>query len=81
MRKFLALFRSRRADQLLARMEGELRRMDPATREVFLLHRLDDLAYPVIAEKLGIGVGEVEQRMAEAILRLTRVSSTGAGED
>lgn len=56
----------------LVRMERELRRMDITTREVFLSHRLDSLGYPEIAERLAITVSEVEQRVAQAISRLTQ---------
>jgi len=65
-----ALFRFRRSGRSLARMERALRRLDPVTREVFLLHRLESLGYPKIAARLGISVAEVKACIARAMLRL-----------
>jgi RNA polymerase sigma-70 factor (ECF subfamily) len=42
------------------------------TREVFLLHRIDGLAYKDIAEMLGISIRTVEWHVAEAIVRIGR---------
>lgn len=42
------------------------------TREVFLLHRLDGLAYKDIAALLGISIRTVEWHVAEAIVRIER---------
>jgi len=42
------------------------------TREVFLLHRLEGLAYKEIAAQLGISIRTVEWHVAEAILRIGR---------
>jgi len=42
------------------------------TREVFLLHRLDGLAYKDIAAHLGISIRTVEWHVAEAIVRIGR---------
>ena len=63
------------ADPALARMEHALRGMDAVTREVFLLHRLESLGYPEIAERLGISVAEVQEHIAHAMSRLVRASS------
>jgi len=54
----------------LARIERELERMDPTTREAFLLLRLESLNYPDIAQRLGIEVGEVQDHISHAIARL-----------
>lgn len=39
-------------------------------RTVFELHAMHELAYPVVAERLGISVEEVEQRLVAALLLL-----------
>lgn len=67
---FWVWFRATRSDTPLARMEQALRRLDRTTREAFLLHRLHSLAYPEIAELLGISVGQVETCISRAMRRL-----------
>jgi len=42
------------------------------TREVFLLHRLEGLAYKDIAAQLGISIRTVEWHVGEAIVRIQR---------
>jgi RNA polymerase sigma-70 factor (ECF subfamily) len=44
--------------------------LPPRTREVFLLHRVDELTYRQIAERLGIGIRTVEWHIAEALVRI-----------
>lgn len=46
--------------------------LPPRTREVFLLHRLDGLAYKAIAERLDISIRTVEWHVAQAIIRIGR---------
>jgi RNA polymerase sigma-70 factor (ECF subfamily) len=41
-------------------------------REVFLLHRVDELGYKEIAAHLGISVRTVEWHIAEAIIRISK---------
>jgi RNA polymerase sigma-70 factor (ECF subfamily) len=41
-------------------------------RQVFLLHRVDELSYKEIAAQLGISVRTVEWHIAEAIVRISR---------
>ena len=60
----------RRLRPEVARVERKLGRMDPFTRKVFLLHRLDSLGYPEIAERLGIEVAEVERQISRAMFQL-----------
>lgn len=57
----------------------ELRRLRRAhasmpvkARAAFDQHRFEDKPYEVIAAELGIGVAEVERRMAEAMCHLIR---------
>ena len=55
----------------LQRVREGLSRLTPRTREVFLMHRLDDLKYREIAERLGISQSAVEKHIAKAALFLT----------
>jgi RNA polymerase sigma factor (sigma-70 family) len=44
--------------------------LPPRTREVFLLHRVEELQYIEIAERLGISVRTVEWHIGQAIFRI-----------
>lgn len=44
--------------------------LPPRTRDVFLLHRVDELGYREIAERLDISVRTVEWHVAQAIYRI-----------
>ena len=55
----------------LERVREGLSRLTPRTREVFLMHRLDDMKYREIAERLGISQSAVEKHIAKAVLFLT----------
>jgi RNA polymerase sigma factor (sigma-70 family) len=55
----------------LERVREGLSRLTPRTREVFLMHRLDDMKYREIAEQLGISQSAVEKHIAKAALFLT----------
>ena len=55
----------------LERVREGLARLTPRTREVFLMHRLDDMKYREIAERLGISQSAVEKHIAKATLFLT----------
>lgn len=58
----------------LAKMQEQYRRavdtLPAKTREVFLLHRAEDLPYRQIAERLGISIRTVEWHVAQAIVRI-----------
>lgn len=56
--------------EIIARLEIGLRRMPKLRREIFLAIRLDDLAYPEIAERTVLSVREVERQFAEGLLQL-----------
>lgn len=66
--------RARSPDEIdpvrLARMEAALASMPELTREVFMLHRFDDLSYRRIALRLGIGADEVLEHMVMALKHL-----------
>lgn len=49
-----------------------LRELEPLERAVFQLCAVDGLDYPAIAERLGIGVAEVERLLASALLAIDR---------
>lgn len=69
--------RAARISPELARMERTVLQMDPVTREVFLLHRLDSLDYREISERLAINLPQVERRMAEAMCHLMQADAEG----
>jgi RNA polymerase sigma-70 factor (ECF subfamily) len=58
----------------LDRVREGLSRLTPRTREIFLMHRLDDMKYREIAEQLGISQSAVEKHIAKAALFLTEWS-------
>lgn len=58
----------------LARMQQALTQMPELTREVFMMHRFDDLPYRRIAVRVGISVDEVEAHMVTALTRLGRAA-------
>ncbi|MBN9588746.1 MAG: hypothetical protein BGN85_08605 [Alphaproteobacteria bacterium 64-11] len=55
----------------LERVRQGLTRLTPRTREVFLMHRLENLKYREIALRLGISQSAVEKHIARAALFLT----------
>jgi RNA polymerase sigma-70 factor (ECF subfamily) len=55
----------------LERVREGLSRLTPRTREIFLMHRLDDMKYREIAERLGISQSAVEKHIAKAAMFLT----------
>jgi RNA polymerase sigma-70 factor (ECF subfamily) len=60
------------ASERLRRALAVIDQMPPKRKEVFLLHRIDDLSYPQIARRLGISAKTVEKHMALAMLQLAR---------
>jgi RNA polymerase sigma-70 factor (ECF subfamily) len=59
------------ARERLERVREGLSRLTPRTREIFLMHRLDDMKYREIAEHLGISQSAVEKHIAKAAMFLT----------
>ncbi len=49
-----------------------LRELEPLERAVFQLCAVDGLDYPEIAERLGIGIADVERQLASALLSIRR---------
>ena len=58
--------------QLMRAYERAVAALPPRTRQVFLLHRVENRSYRLIADELGIGVRTVEWHMAEALMRIRR---------
>lgn len=56
------------AEQSLHAMARRLESVSPATREVFLLHRVEGLSYAQIAKLYGLTTKAVERRIARAML-------------
>ena len=54
------------------KLEAAIDTMTPASKEVFLLHRFNDMSYKEIAEQLGIGLKAVEKRMSVALKHLVQ---------
>jgi len=57
---------------LVAAMESAVKRMPALERDVLLAHRLDNLTFDQIAERLGISSAEVLRIVASAIANLDR---------
>lgn len=60
------------AEQRLTQVVALVDAMPSRTREIFLLHYVDEYTYPQISKQLGISVSAVEKHMARAMLQLTR---------
>lgn len=61
------------ARDILRRLEAELLRLKPRTREIFLAHRIDGYSYVEIAARTGLSVKGVEKHMTRAIKLIDRV--------
>lgn len=55
--------------------------LPPRTRQVFLLHRMDDLSYAEIAERLGISIEAVQEEMTNALRDICRMVTNSAAND
>ncbi len=59
-------------EQMRRRYRDVVATLPPRMRQVFLLHRIDELSYKQIATRLDISVRTVEWHVAEAIVRISR---------
>jgi RNA polymerase sigma factor (sigma-70 family) len=58
------------AHLVLDRVKSGLAQLSPRTREIFLMHRLDNMKYREIAVRLGVTQSAVEKHIAKAALFL-----------
>ncbi|MBS1033295.1 RNA polymerase sigma factor [Gluconobacter cerinus] len=58
--------------QRLDILEDAIKDLDPRTREIFLLHRLEGLSYPQIAKCSGCSISNVEKHISKALAFLTK---------
>jgi RNA polymerase sigma-70 factor (ECF subfamily) len=64
--------------QMRERYRAAVDTLPPKTREVYMLHRAEELEYKRIAERLGISVRTVEWHVAQAIIRISKsISADG----
>jgi RNA polymerase sigma-70 factor (ECF subfamily) len=54
----------------LKRIREAIANLPPRTRDVFVLHRFEDMTYKSIADGLGISVSAVEKRIIVALKHL-----------
>ncbi len=59
-------------DARIACAEKAIARLPDLRREVFLLHRFEDLQYDKIAQRLDIDVKEVEAHIAATLIAVRR---------
>ena len=59
------------AEEFRLRLENAIASMTEASKEVFILHRFDNMKYKEIAQTLGISVKAVEKRMHKALKHLS----------
>ncbi|RJF86115.1 sigma factor-like helix-turn-helix DNA-binding protein [Sphingomonas cavernae] len=52
------------------RIEDAIVSLPPQTREVFMMHRFENLGYDRIAHRLDLSIADVERHIAKALLRL-----------
>jgi RNA polymerase sigma-70 factor (ECF subfamily) len=65
-------------NQMRERYRAAVDLLPPKTREVYVLHRVEDLAYKQIADRCGISVRTVEWHVAQAIMRISKsISADG----
>jgi RNA polymerase sigma factor (sigma-70 family) len=56
----------------LAGILAAIEKLPPRCREAFVLHRFENLSYPLIAHRMAISISAVEKHVAEAMVRLKR---------
>lgn len=58
--------------QRLGILEEAIKDLDPRTREIFLLHRFENLSYAQIAERSSCSISNVEKYISKALAFLTK---------
>ena len=59
-------------EQMRDRYRQVIASLPPRMRQVFVMHRIEELSYKEIADRLDISVRTVEWHIAEAIVRLSK---------
>lgn len=59
-------------NEMRERYRAAVNTLPPRTREVYMLHRAEELEYKRIAELLGISIRTVEWHMAQALIRISK---------
>lgn len=67
-------------DPEIARIEWTIARLPKRTRDVFLMHRLDDLGYDRIAHQLGISEKAVEREIGRTLRAIRKAREDHARE-
>lgn len=67
-------------DPEIARIEWAIARLPKQTRDVFLMHRFDDLPYDRIAHRLGISVKTVERELVRVLCAIREAREDHARE-
>ena len=67
-------------DPEIARIEWAIARLPKQTRDVFLMHRFDDLPYDRIAHRLGISERAVEREIARVLCAIRKAREEHARE-
>ncbi|MGB3845804.1 MAG: sigma factor-like helix-turn-helix DNA-binding protein [Sphingopyxis sp.] len=67
-------------DPEIARIEWAIARLPKRTRDVFLMHRFDDLPYDRIAHRLGISERAVEREIARVLCAIREAREDHARE-
>ena len=60
------------ADQTLERLQRTFDALEPRTRAVYTMHRLQGMSYEQIAEHFDISVSAIEKHIARATIALTK---------
>ena len=60
------------ARDMIRRVEDAIARLSPATRDVFLMHRFDDLSYAEIADIKQMSPKRVEKHIAKALVAIRK---------
>ncbi len=60
------------ARDMIRRIEEQIARLSPKTRDIFLMHRIDGLRYDEIARLKGMSVKGVEKQIAKAMIAVRR---------
>lgn len=67
-------------DPEIARIEWAIARLPKRTREVFMMHRFDDLRYDRIAHRLGISEKAVEREIVRTLRAIRKAREDHARE-